>query len=413
MKIIIIIIFAFCAFAINSNAQTTYDVFTYTEPAGYKKEVAKDHITYTKTDSKKGTYCVINLYKQSPSSGDIVKDFENDWTELVATPLGVTATPQKDNGDEITGWKTYSGAASFEFNGGTAMAILTTAKKDNNNAAIIIIANAKDMIVKDVDPFFATLKLGKPKTSLANNTGQQAKANNDVQAKTNNNASNNTNSKSNSTYSTEGNGIAGVWVAYARDIVLKKLQFKTKVFFNNGKYLSDMPAEGLDNINESTEFLGTFKTDKATINYKAGNWTGSSSFEQSSPTKITLEVSDHYYKSTNPNGKMLQGTYILYNVDEASWQNLPKGDRQVIHFNNNGTFEDEGVYKFMFSDSPSNFDLPGKGTYAIKNYTIYLKYSDGRGERKPQSIYNYAANYPKFEDAKIIFIGGIQLSKVK
>jgi malate synthase len=129
-------------------AQTTYNVFTYAEPKGYKKEVKSGFISYTKTDNKAGTYCIISLYAQSPSSGDLVKDFDNDWKELVATPLGVTTAPEKDNGDEITGWKTNSGGANFTFSGGTSMALLTTAKMDNANVAILVVTNAQSLLSK-------------------------------------------------------------------------------------------------------------------------------------------------------------------------------------------------------------------------------------------------------------------------
>lgn len=153
-----------------TNAQTTYDVFTYTEPKGYKKEIKTGYTSYTKTDGNAGTYCIISLYGQSLSSGDLAKDFDNDWATLVATPLGITTAPERDKGDEITGWKTFSGGANFEFNGGTSMALLTTAKKDDANIAILVVSNAQSFLTTDVDAFYATLKLGTPlKAAVAQN----------------------------------------------------------------------------------------------------------------------------------------------------------------------------------------------------------------------------------------------------
>ncbi len=178
MKKIHFLICILCALAVNINAQTTYDAFTYTEPKGYKKELKPGTVTYTKTDNKTGTYCIISLYAQSPSSGDLVKDFDNDWRDLVATTFNITAAPEKDNGDEITGWKTYSGAANFEFGGGTSMALLTTAKKDNANAVVLIVTNAQSFLTTDVDAFYATLKLGSPKKALV--TQNNTPANNNV-----------------------------------------------------------------------------------------------------------------------------------------------------------------------------------------------------------------------------------------
>jgi hypothetical protein len=151
-------------------AQTNYDVFTYTEPKGYKKEIKTGYTSYTKSDNKSGTYCIISLYSQSLSSGNLAKDFDNDWATLVATPLGVTNAPEKDKGDEITGWKTFSGAANFELSGSTSMALLTTAKKEDANIAILVVTNSQSLLTTDVDAFYATLKLGAPlKVAVAQN----------------------------------------------------------------------------------------------------------------------------------------------------------------------------------------------------------------------------------------------------
>lgn len=153
-------------FVANAFAQTAYDVFTYTEPNGYKKETKTGLVTYTKTDSKLGTYCIISLYPQKPSSGDIKKDFETDWQGLVVKSLEVSDAPKADNNDDISGWKTYSGGANFEFSGSTSMALLTTAKKENTNISILVVTNAQSYLTTDVDSFFANLKLGKPKNLI-------------------------------------------------------------------------------------------------------------------------------------------------------------------------------------------------------------------------------------------------------
>jgi hypothetical protein len=162
----IITLCVLCAFVGNSIAQTNYDVFNYTEPNGYKKEIKTGTVIYTKTDSKTGTYCIISLYPQKLSGGDIKKDFETDWQDLVARPLEIKDAPKADNNDDISGWKTYSGGANFEFSGSTSMAILTTAKKENVNISILVVTNAQNYLTTDVDLFFAKLILGTPKNLI-------------------------------------------------------------------------------------------------------------------------------------------------------------------------------------------------------------------------------------------------------
>jgi hypothetical protein len=164
----IITLCVLCAFVGNSIAQTNYDVFNYTEPNGYKKEIKTGTVIYTKTDSKTGTYCIISLYPQKLSGGDIKKDFETNWQDLVVKSLEVSDVPKADNNDDISGWKTYSGGANFEFSGSTSMAILTTAKKENVNISILVVTNAQSYLTTDVDLFFAKLTLGKPKNLIKN-----------------------------------------------------------------------------------------------------------------------------------------------------------------------------------------------------------------------------------------------------
>jgi hypothetical protein len=240
--------------ALAANAQTTYDVFTYTEPKGYKKEVKTGFTSYTKSDAKTGTYCIISLYAQSLSSGDLTKDFDNDWNELVAAPLGVTAAPQKDNGDEITGWKTYSGAANFEFGGGTSMAVLTTAKNNNANVAILIITNSQDFLTTDADAFFTTIKLGKPVQTTV--------------------AANNNNSQNNNTNTAKPNSIIGEWLY---DDGLISILYDYSGHANNDTYNNDVKmtvknkltvkADG--NYEDYTFFnKGTFKKKEITAKGK-------------------------------------------------------------------------------------------------------------------------------------------------
>ncbi len=150
-------------------AQNTYDVFTYTAPKGYKQEDKNGCRQFTKTENKTGTYCIISLYKQTTSSGNLAHDFDKEWKDLV-TPLGVTTAPQKDNGDEITGWKTYSGAANFEFGGSASMALLTTAKKDEAIVCILIVTNNQTFIATDVDAFYNSIKLNNPQQASATQT---------------------------------------------------------------------------------------------------------------------------------------------------------------------------------------------------------------------------------------------------
>ena len=379
-------------------AQTTYDVFTYTEPKGYKKETKAGLVTYTKTDNKTGTYCIINLYTQSPSSGDLIKDFDNDWKELVATPLSVTAAPEKDNGDEITGWKTITGAANFSFNGATSMVLLTTAKKDNANVAILIVTNAQNFLTTDVDAFFNKLSLAKPKATTVVNA--------------NISPANNTASNPNLT----GVGIIGVWTSYRSTYPSTTLSWYYKVFFSNGKSLDVMPQNGLHNYNINTESklnVGKYIFSNA----KGSNYKNA---QQQSPDKLELIKTNQlkidnntYYKSESINGAKLDASFTSFaNPNDPQLETLSYGEKPKITFYSTGKFKDEGIFNTYLFDKVTNpaAAKSGNGSYELKDFSIILKYDDGRVRQE--------AFVPAFggtiQNAAILLLSnGAPLNKIK
>lgn len=58
---------------------TTFDVFKFTEPAGYTKEVRKGALAYTTFNNAKGIYSIIVLYANENSKGNAQKDFMAIW----------------------------------------------------------------------------------------------------------------------------------------------------------------------------------------------------------------------------------------------------------------------------------------------------------------------------------------------
>jgi hypothetical protein len=379
-------------------AQTTYDVFTYTEPKGFKKETKPGTVTYTKTDSKAGTYCIINLYAQSPSSGDLAKDFDNDWAALVATPLSVTAAPQKDNGDEITSWKTYSGGANFEFGGGTSMALLTTAKKDNANVAILIVTNSQAFLTTDVDVFFNKLSLAKPKAPNVVNA--------------NISPANNTASNPNLT----GGGIIGVWTCYRNTYPSTILSWYYKVFFNNGKSLDVMTVRGLYNYNVTTETnlsVGTYSfANGKGANYKYAGQKSPDVLQLIKNNQLKID-NNTYYKSESINGAKLNASFTSFaNPNDPQLEILSYGEKPKITFYSTGKFKDEGLFNTYLFDKVTNpaAAKPGNGVYELKDFSIILKYDDGR-TRQQAFVPAFGGN---IQNAAIILLSnGASLNKIK
>ncbi len=117
-----------------------FDVFKYQEPGGWKKETKPGLITYSTSDEKKGTYCMIALYASKPGKNTIAADFDDAW-KTVATPLGVTEAPQISEGNDINGWKAMSGNAMFALAGGKSILLLNCFSGYGKTAGIMISFN--------------------------------------------------------------------------------------------------------------------------------------------------------------------------------------------------------------------------------------------------------------------------------
>jgi hypothetical protein len=387
------------AFVANINAQTTYDVFTYTEPNGYKKETKKASIVYTKTDTKTGTFCMISLFPQTQSKGNIVTDFNSDWAALVATPLNVKDVPKADNSAAISGWQTYSGGANFELNETTSMALLTNAKKDNVVVSVLVITNAKNFL-KDADTFFDNLKLSKPKAVAVTNIKPVEKKE-PVQNATATSFSN--------------NGIEGVWVSWGnRDILADRFKFRWRIFFKDGKALLTIPDGGLYNFSNTDDlanYWGTYNyTNQKGVLKSGNNLQFTDNIKYSSTETITIQ-GEEYRKCKVVNGGKLYSTFCYYMPGDNNINTLPIGQKPRITFTQNGKFTDEGLFYQMLRDNNKDdaYNSAGSGTYELKDFSIILKYSDGRIKQQSFSI-------PASEttaNATIILLGRLSLHKTK
>ena len=63
--------------------QQSFDLLTFTPPAGWKKEVKQNLVTFTSTDDASQTWCVIGVIKSTTSKGNIDADLLSEWNELV------------------------------------------------------------------------------------------------------------------------------------------------------------------------------------------------------------------------------------------------------------------------------------------------------------------------------------------
>lgn len=166
-KIILFCLFVFSGAILLAQKQT-YDLVSYTPPAGWQIEVKNNLTSYTKTDSKKNSWCQVFIVKSTISKGSIEKDFESEWEELVVKNYKPDGKPETEEVIELDGWKIKAGTGKFVFNKADAIAMLTTASGYQRCVSIVAITNSQDYF-PDITKILESVELVKPSTTNSPN----------------------------------------------------------------------------------------------------------------------------------------------------------------------------------------------------------------------------------------------------
>lgn len=133
--------------------KATYDLVRYTPPPPWKKvawikDIKKDEnsVSYTMTDKSNGTYCQIFILRSTTSKGDVTADFENEWKTLIVGNYKVTDAPTLTDTVEDDGWTVKAGVATFAFDKGTSIAMLTTISGYNRAVSVVAVTSSQDYL---------------------------------------------------------------------------------------------------------------------------------------------------------------------------------------------------------------------------------------------------------------------------
>ena len=154
-------------------------------------------------------------------------------------------------------------------------------------------------------------------------------------------------------------------------------KYEWMVIYPDGKFYRYMPAEGYAGFYEKNK-----EWEKAAWSGNRLNVTDASSnpyyFDKKSATTMqsSFDSRPNYYKCAPVNGLRIEGAYTQYAGLVPSATNEAQ---YLIWFNKDGSFDDRGISvadlkrPYAFAD-----DAPGKGKYTIEDYSIFLRYDDGR-----------------------------------
>lgn len=146
-----------------SIAQTkeTFDLATYTVPAGWKKTVDQTDVTgYAITNEARGSYCQIAIYRGTASSGNADTDFKNEWKALVDM-YKPKSTPEMSPPERFDGWVANGGAAPFTFEGVESVAMLVTMSGHGRCMSIVVLTNT-DEYQPQIEAFLSSVTMQKP-----------------------------------------------------------------------------------------------------------------------------------------------------------------------------------------------------------------------------------------------------------
>lgn len=173
MKIVNIIASLFlCIYSIHCFAQKqTFDLFTYTPPQGWKKEIKEGVVSYTYVDKNDRSWCQTGLYKSTISKGNIDADFNSEWETLITKQYQTYEPPSGTDTSEAEGWNIKSGAGKFIFNNKETMVLLTTFSGYGVCLSVVATMPNQRYLV-DIENLIGSLELKTPDLNEQNSTTQ-------------------------------------------------------------------------------------------------------------------------------------------------------------------------------------------------------------------------------------------------
>lgn len=121
--------------------QQTFDLATFTPPAGWTKTSVENVVGFSTVDETARTWAQINIVKSTASAGSIDADFQSEWSQLVVKPYGVAENSDDIEKGTLNGWQAWSGTGSFVFNNENAFALLQTFSNGVRCMSIVILSN--------------------------------------------------------------------------------------------------------------------------------------------------------------------------------------------------------------------------------------------------------------------------------
>ena len=217
-----------------------------------------------------------------------------------------------------------------------------------------------------------------------------------------------------------GTGVVGVWMGGPADPARStsggakddagKRKVEWRVVYDDGRIFRGLPTAGLAELDIAQHQAaahkgrdvggtwGLWKTDgKAMI----ATYPGATQRMVLAGDVLTIDQAA-FYRAVDVNGLKLEGAYTYLTPEDPSFESA--GCKPMIVFAADGTFVDRGGFvSDCTKPSAVADDAPGIGSYEVRDFSLVLRYRDGRVVRR--SLTRTVRGDPR-KDASEIFILG-------
>jgi hypothetical protein len=350
-------------------AQTqTFDAVSFTPPPGWAAAQDRDHVTFTFIDSAARTYVMLAVYNSTAGSGNTERDFSSEWNELVGKSFSAGSAPRSIAGQSRAGLKFREGGAQVkQQNGEPAYVRLLVFPAGQRRFSLMLVAtNEKALQARqpELQSFVDGLQLASPSAAAVKPSEAVG----------------------GSAAPRPGNGITGVWMGFKTYTGDYEPHPRWYTFYEDGQVFEDIPRTGLAGFNREAS-----KADSGQKSYW-GRYTfagGAGSITKPGvnyPEVLLSEGADklkvdsfHFYRCQEVNGLRLQGAWTsLANPNDPALDRFPAGQKPVFRFSSDGKFSDEGVFATFLKSGDPRQDAAGTGVYEVRDFTLILRFSDGR-----------------------------------
>lgn len=168
-----LLLVAFLTSSLYALGQTqTFDITTYTVPAGWTPEIKDFAASYVKTNNITKSWCRVTMYKSIPSSGNSLTDFNNEWNALIVKNNWGAITPPQPETATKDGWTSHSAVSTFTFESKEAYSLLSTISGYGVEVSVVVLMNSNEYM-SQIEQLLGSIDLKKPDHSIVNTQQNQ------------------------------------------------------------------------------------------------------------------------------------------------------------------------------------------------------------------------------------------------